>query len=494
LKLILKKEGNLRHNSLQFSSKINESPNILPKSLKYLSKLYSGKYLLRNEINLSNSHLKQLLLRGYFKTTNTIETTIFNNKICLRCHNEKPSLFATIPCAKCHQIHYYCRKCIHMGRVLQCESLYYWNGPQYQWSKGNNSLTWSGNLTKSQEVASHNMLTKVKNCGELLVWAVTGSGKTEMLFPSLQFALSKGYRICIATPRADVVRELLPRLKRAFKTTTIQGLYSGSRDNDGTAQLLISTTHQLLRYRQAFDLLIIDEIDAFPYHQDLSLPIAAKRSIKKDSTRIYLTATPRKKQLLQMKNGQLDYVFVPIRFHGKQLPAPISQYVPNLSKTLQKNKLPKQMIRWFENRHNQNRQLIIFVPTISMTKKIKVLISNFLFCRNINQNKENVQSVSSVDPLREDKIEQFREKRIFCLITTTILERGVTFPSVDVVVIRAHHDVFDEQALVQIAGRAGRSINDPNGNVIFFHEGETDAIIRAIEMIHMMNKKAEKFK
>src|SRR5690625_4310743 len=157
-------------------------------------------------------------------------------------------------------------------------------------------------------------------------------------------------------------------------------------------------------------------------------------------------------------------------------------------------KLPKQMIRWFENRHNQNRQLIIFVPTISMTKKIKVLISNFLFCRNINQNKENVQSVSSVDPLREDKIEQFREKRIFCLITTTILERGVTFPSVDVVVIRAHHDVFDEQALVQIAGRAGRSINDPNGNVIFFHEGETDAIIRAIEMIHMMNKKAEKFK
>src|SRR5690625_1721828 len=129
-----------------------------------------------------------------------------------------------------------------------------------------------------------------------------------------------------------------------------------------------------------------------------------------------------------------------------------------------------------------------------MTEKIKILISNFLLDSNIIQSKDKVQSVSSVDHLREEKIEQFRKKRLFCLITTTILERGVTFPSVDVVVIRAHHDVFDEQALVQIAGRAGRSINDPNGNVIFFHEGETDAIIRAIEMIHMMNKKAEKFK
>lgn len=494
MRLFPKEEGNLRFNSPNFSPKSDEAPNLHSNHLHYLSKLYSGKYLLRNEITLSNSLLKQLLLRGYFKTTNTIETTIFNNKKCLRCYNDKSSLFATIPCAKCHQIHYYCRKCIHMGRVLQCESLYYWNGPQYQWPKTNNSLTWSGNLTKSQEVASHKMLKKVAHCGELLVWAVTGSGKTEMLFPSLQFALSKGYRICIATPRADVVRELLPRLKKAFKSISIQGLYSGSRDNDGTAQILVSTTHQLLRYRQAFDLLIIDEIDAFPYHQDLSLPFAAKRSIKKDSTSIYLTATPRRTQLLKMKSKQLDYVFVPIRFHGQQLPVPISRYSPNLPKTLQKNKLPKQMIRWLENRKNCNRQLIIFVPTITMTEKMKSLISNFLLGRNIIQNKKNVQNVSSEDPLREDKIEQFRQKKVFCLITTTILERGVTFPSVDVAVIHAHHDVFDEQALVQIAGRAGRSLQDPKGEVIFFHEGETDSIIKAIEMIHMMNKKAEKYK
>src|SRR5699024_9161090 len=111
-----------------------------------------------------------------------------------------------------------------------------------------------------------------------------------------------------------------PRLKNAFQHTTIQGLYSGSRDNDGTAQLIISTTHQLLRYRQAFDLMIIDEIDAFPFHKDSSLPYASKRAVKRKNTIIYLTATPRKKHRFLMGSRQLDYVFVPVRFHGCPLP------------------------------------------------------------------------------------------------------------------------------------------------------------------------------
>ncbi|GAE95069.1 ComF operon protein A [Gracilibacillus boraciitolerans JCM 21714] len=36
----------------------------------------------------------------------------------------------------------------------------------------------------------------------------------------------------------------------------------------------------------------------------------------------------------------------------------------------------------------------------------------------------------------------------------------------------AGHQVFDEAALVQIAGRAGRSPNDPTGNVIFIHQAK----------------------
>lgn len=469
----------------------------LPFSTDYiqrLAKYYDGKYLLRSEIAINESVFQKLIRFRLFKYTQSIKKTSFLPPSCLRCNNQRPSLFANIPCTRCKEVHIYCRKCIHMGRIMECERLYYWSGPNYDWPRCLQPSSWKGNLTESQLDASSRIIETVKNGGELLIWAVTGSGKTEMLFPSIQFSLEQGKRICIATPRADVVRELLPRLQAAFSTIHIQGLYSGSRDNDGTAQLLIATTHQLLRYRKAFDVLIIDEIDAFPFHQDNSLPFAAKRAVKENASLVYLTATPRQKQQMLMFTKKLAYAFVPIRFHGNPLPVPTFTFCTNLHKQIQHGILPVKFIAWLKERQNPTRQLLLFVPTISLSRKLVEPIINLLKQQKLIKKNAEVESVSSTDNTREEKIEQFRKRKIYCLITTTILERGVTFPSVDVAVIQANHTVFDEQALVQIAGRAGRSLDDPIGEVVFFHGARTNALVYARQMIVMMNRRAEKYK
>lgn len=44
---------------------------------------------------------------------------------------------------------------------------------------------------------------------------------------------------------------------------------------------------------------------------------------------------------------------------------------------------------------------------------------------------------------------------------------------------RAEEEIFSESALVQIAGRAGRSFEVPYGEVIYFHYGKTEAMVRA---------------
>ena len=54
-----------------------------------------------------------------------------------------------------------------------------------------------------------------------------------------------------------------------------------------------------------------------------------------------------------------------------------------------------------------------------------------------------------------------RLKGIPLLLTTTILERGVTFPNIDVAVIGAEDAIFTESALVQIPGRAGEKQGSP---------------------------------
>ena len=267
----------------------------------------------------------------------------------MRCGNEKPSLFATIPCHRCHKIHLYCRKCIEMGRVIECEPLYQWNGAHPNWPHHEAPCSWEGELTVVQQNAATRMTVAIRNQEkELLIWAVCGAGKTEMLFPGITEALKQGKRICIATPRADVVRELLPRLRQAFATVSIQALYGGSKDRDGTAQLMIATTHQLLRYKDAFDVLIIDEIDAFPFHADPSLPFAANRAKKTEGTTIYLTATPRSNQRKEINQKKLPHVFVPIRFHGHALPVPIMKMSYSLKNELRQFHPPAALMKWIK--------------------------------------------------------------------------------------------------------------------------------------------------
>lgn len=467
----------------------DKQPEIPPFFLRQLAKQYDGKLLLREEIMLQDHIFKELLAHSYFTPLQALRSVKFTHH-CQRCGNQEASQFASIPCERCKQTHLYCRKCIEMGRVLACESLYYWSGVQATWPSYKKPCTWQGKLTKAQAHAAQQIVQAIEASQTLLIWAVTGSGKTEMLFPGITKALQSGKRICIATPRADVVRELLPRLKQAFSSVVIQGLYSGSRDNDGTAQLIITTTHQLLRYRHAFDVMIIDEIDAFPYHADPSLPYATNRAKKLKHSTIYLTATPRKEQYVQIKRNKLAHVYVPIRFHKHPLIVPKLIMCYSLKKYLSKNIPPPELLRWLRQRTNKQRQVLIFVPTIQLAEHMCTYLITKLIKEKIITSQHQVISVHAEDKDRAEKIQRFREKEIFILLTTTILERGVTFPAIDVAVIQADHDVFDEAALVQIAGRAGRSPDDPKGDVIFFHQGKTVAIEKAVYSIEQMNKRA----
>lgn len=449
---------------------------------------YAGKILLRSEIDLPDPLFMQLLKAHFFQQKPSMTITRFTIT-CNRCGNKKKSLIGTIPCQQCHKTHPYCRQCIEMGRVLACQPLYVWTGIQPKWPNIEHPITWKGELTKNQQLAADRMkLAIINQEKEILTWAVCGSGKTEMIFPAITAAIKRKKRICIATPRADVVRELLPRLKQAFHEVTIEGLYGGSKEKIGTSQIILSTTHQLIRYMRAFDVVIIDEVDAFPYHQEPMLPYVTKRALKKNGTMMYLTATPRKDLHKRIQNKTIPHVFIPTRFHGHPLPVPKMKLIFDLNKQLKSNKLPSAFFTWLKQRKKQSRQLLLFVPTISLAEQLAAYLTPLLIKTSVIKHSHELSFVHAEDKNREEKIEKFRKRDIYFLITTTILERGVTFPSVDVAVIDAGNHVFDEAALVQIAGRAGRSQADPDGEVIFFHDGKTNAMCQAIDSIKKMNK------
>ena len=49
-----------------------------------------------------------------------------------------------------------------------------------------------------------------------------------MMFESISCALKEGKRVCWAIPRADVVVELVPRLRQAFPNALVVGLHGRS--------------------------------------------------------------------------------------------------------------------------------------------------------------------------------------------------------------------------------------------------------------------------
>ena len=124
---------------------------------------------------------------------------------------------------------------------------------------------------------------------------------------------------------------------------------------------------------------------------------------------------------------------------------------------------------------------MIFVPKIRQ-------LENYLSQLEYNFANKQVASVHAADADRLAKIEAFRNGQLDILLTTTILERGVTIKEAQVIVLDADDRIYNTASLVQIAGRVGRSANDPSGNVLFFYHEFRATISDAIKQIKGMNR------
>lgn len=474
----------------EYTQRISAYPNIPQPPIQAtfpfdqdLQHFLFSKRLLADELPFSHDTLQTHYQNGFLKLDYGVQSTKAGSK-CNRCGNNNQNLFGSYKCARCHQSCTYCRHCIMMGRVSECTPLISWSGSQPSWTHQQVTLSWDGTLSKGQQLASNKVVETIQNNTLLLVWAVCGAGKTEVLFKGIEMALRKGGRVCIATPRTDVVLELSPRLKQVFSTIEIATLYGGSEDRTKNAPLTIATTHQLLRYYHAFDTLIIDEVDAFPYSIDPTLEYAANKARKEEGSLIYLSATPSKKTQREVRAKKLESVVIPARYHKHPLPVPTLEWCGKWEKRVKKDEIPWNVRFWVRKHMEKGSPIFLFVPNIALLEKVVKVLAK--------EHGELVAGVHAKDKERKEKVANFRKGKIKVLVTTTILERGVTVTDVQVGVLGAEDDVFTESALVQIAGRAGRSSQYPSGDVRFFHYGKTNEMVAAVDQIRRMNYQARK--
>jgi len=421
---------------------------------------------------------------------------------CARCGSDR---LHWTDCIRCGTLCPYCEDCLTMGRTRFCslivrrpEALYVpdrepetsfdqetvaahlnpWGLSPAQFAASAEGIRFLSGIPKKRRGD-----TEEAAC--FLIWAVTGAGKTEMIFPLIDFELRRGGKVCVATPRRDVVLELMPRIEKAFPGRRVVTLYGGSGQRWEQGEVTIATTHQLLRFHRAFDLIILDELDAFPFHNNPMLEHAAKNACKTGGRYIFLSATPPAHMQKAAKSGRLPHAKVPVRFHRHPLPVPVILKTVPLEKLLRTGNIPPALSACLRRSIERGAQSFLFVPAIKLVDPfVKLLRQVFPHL--------TIEGTSSRDPERALKVRQFREGAIRLLVTTTILERGVTVPKTDVFIFDAGSEMFDEASLVQMSGRAGRSKEDPAGSVVFVSEGKTSSQVKAIRHIKAMNRLARR--
>ncbi|HEY8911286.1 MAG TPA: helicase-related protein [Desulfosporosinus sp.] len=337
-------------------------------------------------------------------------------------------------------------------------------------------------LTEAQRKASEQVLEFLQDdsVDTALLWAACGAGKTEVCFPSAAWALKQGKSVLFAAPRQDVINDVAPRLKRDFPEYPFQVLTGTSSVKFKPGGMVLATTHQVLRFWRAFDVIFMDEMDAFPYHGSRALEWGLNHALRQDGKMLYLTATPSPESLKAVRLGKMALIRLPARHHRHVLPVPSWE---RFRHSLEPKGCKDVKVSHIEALRALG-PVLVFVPKISWIDPwIKSLQHQFPNWR--------VDGSYSSDPGRSGRVERLRRGEFDLFVSTTILERGITLPGIQVIVLAADHPVFDERALVQMAGRVGRTQESPVGRVVFMAKHRTQAIRTAVQWIEEQNKLAQ---
>lgn len=364
---------------------------------------------------------------------------------------------------------FYCRRCIRFGRIMLEEE----QEPVSLNETGDDVSEYvlKYPLTPAQKRIGHEAALKIRST-DVLLKAATGAGKTEMTVETIADTLARKEKIIFAIPRRQVVLELAERFRQIFPKAKVVAVCGGhTEETDG--DLIVCTTHQLARYTPGgCDVLIIDEPDAYPFKSSFVL-MGISRSAVKGHT-MFLTATPDAELKARVRKGDLYQLELNERPHGHPIP------VPQL-KTGSRPLLFLYLIRWLRSHAEHPR--MVFVPTIAMANVLAKLLKAVF---------PETMVLTSKTEKRDDEIARYRKQRHGIVVTTTVLERGVTVPGIDVCVFEAGHRVFDEAALIQMAGRAGRSFQFPTGSVLFLTRKRSALAEQCIKEIEEANRSCTK--
>lgn len=287
-----------------------------------------------------------------------------------------------------------------------------------------------------------------------------GSGKTLVSLISLILVAENGYQGALMVPTEILAQQHYKKIKEMLKETGIEVelLLNATRGKqreevltrikNGRAQIIIGT-HALIsegiKYHN-LGLAVIDEQHKFGVMQRSAL-IAKGRN----PDILIMTATPIPRTLGITLFGDMDISIIPDKPSGRQT---ISTFWVGEDKL-------EEVFSFAESQIQKGFQGYVVYPLIEDSEKVDLKSATTMF-ETIKKQYLPGRRIALIhgrmdDSEKQKAMDQFLNKEIDVLISTTVIEVGVDVPNATFMIIENAHR-FGLSTLHQLRGRVGRSI------------------------------------
>ena len=318
-----------------------------------------------------------------------------------------------------------------------------------------------------------------------------GSGKTIVSLLSIVNVIESNYQCALMGPTEILAFQHFKLAKKIFQNYNIKiefltGKTNAKKKNDilkdlkdGKIDLLIGT-HALFQKKINFRNLgyvVIDEQHKFGVKQRSDL--AKKGGVNCDV--LLMSATPIPRTMMMSIYGDMDISKI------KEKPS-IRKKIITLSKP---DKKLNELFIYLNKQINEQNQIFWVCPLIEESKFLNYESAKKKFDFLKLKFPEKVGLIhGSLDKEEKEKIlKKFLEKKIFILVSTTVIEVGIDFPNANIIVIE-NANKFGLAQLHQLRGRVGRG-NKQATCILLFKEGNLSK--NAIKRIKILKQTDDGF-
>ena len=320
-------------------------------------------------------------------------------------------------------------------------------------------------LTDSQKNVLNEILNDMGSDRQMnrLLQGDVGSGKTIIALLSMAVSYDNGYQTALIAPTEILsdqhflfLKKYVPNdeiviLKSSLKQKEKKETYEKIRN--GTAKFIVGT-HSLFQENvdyQRLGLIVVDEQHRFGVEQ-------RKNMIDKglNSDLLIMTATPIPRTLSSIFFSDFDVSKI------SELPKKRGNIE---TKIVSKSNLDK-LYNFISDQLVQGRQAFVLCPIIDKSdveefEKLIDIKSQYDYIVKSSLGKFNSAILhGKMSSLEKEKVmEQFRDKEVDILISTTVIEVGVDIPNANLMIIN-NPERFGLAQLHQLRGRIGRGVYD----------------------------------